>query len=42
MMVPDGEKSQLKGLIDILAAYTLSKAVPRRDLSRPKIRHVTR
>ena len=28
MMVPDGEKSQLKGLIDILAAYTLSKAVP--------------
>jgi hypothetical protein len=24
MMVPDGEKNQLKGLIDILAAYSLT------------------
>ncbi len=52
MMVDDAEESQLKGPIDFLAPYTswrstissmsLSKAVRRRDPSRPKIPHVTR
>jgi len=42
MMVDGAEEGQFRGPIDVLAPYTLSKAVCRQYLSRPKIRHTTR